>query len=132
MNTIMKIIEAKGGLQKLEEVGYFKVEVKGYMALSIDFLGKGPNGLPMVAIAHNYIQNGDVMADPDMQVEIGPDNKLYPVTYQQDGLGLFQRVYDLDESGKPVGVRLGLRKQLNAFLRTWGANLRRQGFLAAA
>jgi len=135
MNTILRIIEAKGGLEKLEADGSWKIKSGSYMDLNIDFLGKGPNGLPMVAIAHNYIQNGDVMADPDMQVEIGQGLKgleLFPVTFQNDGVGLFQRVYECDESGKVTGFRPKLKKQLRGFLRMWGANLRSQGFLRVA
>lgn len=135
MNTILGIIEKKGGLKKLEAEGHFKIKVKGYMDLSIDFIGKGPNGLPMIAVSHNFIQNGDVMADPDMQVEVGQGLKgpeLFPVTYQQSSLSIYQEVYTTDAEGKAVGVRTRLKMQLRSFLRTWGANLRRQGFLAAA
>lgn len=139
MNTILKIIEKKGGMEALKAAGHFEIERKGYMTLNIDYIGKGPNGHDAIAVAHNYIQNGDVMADPDMQMEVAPgvrglkiETTLYPYTFQNDSMGLFQRVYECDENGKPVGVRTGLKKQLNAFLRTWGANLRAQGFLKAA
>ncbi|MCH7782897.1 hypothetical protein IID62_07490 [candidate division KSB1 bacterium] len=134
MNTILKIIEKRGGMDSLKEAGHIKVESGSYMPLSIDYLGKGPNGFDMISVAHNYIQNGDVMADPDMQVEVAQGLKeleLHPVTFQQDGLGLYQEVYEMKD-GKVTGIRLRLKADLRKFLRTWGTNLRRQGFLAAA
>ena len=130
-NAIVEIIEEQGGLEKLKEVGHFKIVNSPYMDLNIDYIGKGPNGHPMIAIAHNYIQNGDVMADPDMQVEIYCD-LLFPVTYQQDSLGIFQEVYETDEKGKAVGVRPKLKTQLKSFLEKWCSNLRKQGFIEAA
>ncbi len=136
VNTILAIIEKRGGIEKLKADGAWKIKTdsKSIMPLNIDYIGKGPNGHDAIAVAHNYLQNGDVMADPDMQMEIadflrGPE--LYPYTFQQDP-GIYQEIYTLDETGKVKGVRVKLQKELRSFVRTWGANLRKQGFLKAA
>lgn len=137
MNTILQIIENHGGIETLKEKGHIKIKLEyaGVMPLSIDYLGTGPHGYPMIAVAHNYIQNGDVMADPDMQLEIVPSPEhpevmdLEPLTYQQDGLGLYQSVYNLDENGKAKSFYPKLRLELLSFLKTWSRNLREQGFL---
>ncbi len=131
MNTILEIVEKHGGLKQLEEEGHFKIVRKPFMDLNIDYLGKGPNGFPMIAVAHNFIQNGDVMADPDIQVEI-VNGELWPVTYQLDSMGIFQAVYQLDDKGKIVGVRSVLKQELLDFLDQWGKTLKDQGFLETA
>jgi hypothetical protein len=96
-----------------------KRTVPGYMPLNIDYLGNN-----VIALAHNFIQNGDVMADPDMEIRIDPDMGIVEaLTYQLDSLGIFQRVYP--EPGK---VCLKLRRDLNQFLGQWLKNLEMQGF----
>ena len=76
-----------------------------------------------MALAHNYIQNGDVMADPDMEIRIYPEIKYAEaLTYQLDGLGIFQRVYP--EPGK---VYPKLKRELNKFLNQWLKNCIDQG-----
>ena len=68
-----------------------------------------------ISLAHNGKQNGDVMADPDMQVWIHPDHKeAEAMTFQNDYLGIFQEVYP--EPGK---YRPKLKKDLNDFLADW-------------
>jgi len=117
--------------KKLDELGitqlteYKKYKNPPYMDLSVDVLNaKDADGNKIIAMAHNYIQNGDVMADPDMEIKIFPELKMAEaLTYQQDGLGIFQRVY----SGEYT-VNIKLKKQLNLFLNQWLTNLKNQGF----
>lgn len=98
------------------------------MDLSIDFIRKTDDGAYIIAMAHNYIQNGDVMADPDMEIKIYPETKMAEaLTYQQDGLGIYQKVYP--EPGK---VYPKLKKQLNSFLNKWLSNIKMQGFTPAS
>ena len=76
-----------------------------------------------IALAHNYIQNGDVMADPDMEIRIYPEIKYAEaLTYQLDGLGIFQRVYP--EPGK---VCPRINREFNQFLNQWLKNCIDQG-----
>ena len=57
---------------------------------STSAVGPGPRGLPTVSVAHYYTQNGDLMRDPEMVFEVGPDGAFHPVSYQQDNLGIYQ------------------------------------------
>jgi hypothetical protein len=64
------------------------------------------------------------MADPDMEIRIYPEKKMVEaLTYQQDGLGIFQRVYPSEGMVCPQ-----LKVQLNRFLGQWLRNLEQQGF----
>ena len=82
------VIDPDGGMMDLnyDHLGCRKLDLGDYVSYDI-------------ALAHNYIQNGDVMADPDMEIRIYPEIKYAEaLTYQLDGLGIFQRVYP--EPGK--------------------------------
>lgn len=91
-----------------------------FMPLSMDYLGEN-----RISIAHNYIQNGDLMADPDMEFVFDPEKKtLSARTFQQDGLGLYQTT----ENGKGEMANPALEKQLNSFTRQWFSNIKKQGY----
>ncbi len=118
-------LEALGILNVAEHA---KIENGPYMPLSIDRLrtGADPNGTTYIdfAIAHNYIQNGDVMADPDMEIRVRPQlGTVEALSFQNDGVGVYTQVYP--EPGK---VDLRAKKELNSFLTTWLNNLKHQGF----
>lgn len=72
-----------------------------------------------IAMSHYYEQNGDLMADPDIEISVDKDNKLLiPKTYQLDTLGIYQ-----DELSNP---KLG--DELNGFLTTWISNIKDQHY----
>lgn len=121
-NRLVKlgIINPKGELQFKDAL---KLKKGAYMDLNLDYLQKDEKGT-VIAMAHNRIQNGDVMADPDMQIRIIPEmHSVEALTYQLDSMGTYQEVYP--EPGK---VNPRAKKELNAFLETWLKNLIDQGF----
>lgn len=103
---------------------------EGIMDLCFDLLSVTQHGgykEVRIALAHNYIQNGDVMADPDMEVRVflndNPElpNAAEALTFQQANPPIYQRVY-VDGA-----VNTKLKKQLNTFLSTWLSNALAQG-----
>jgi len=107
-----------------------KVENEPYMPLAMDVLADTEYGR-VISIAHNYIQNGDLMADPDMQLLINfKKQTAQAMSFQNDGLGIYQECLFFDD-GKLM-VRMNLLKDLNRFLDTWSKNLIDQGFAKAA
>lgn len=123
-NRLVKlgIINEKGELQFKDSL---KLKSGAYMDLNLDYLEKDEQGI-IIAMAHNYEQNGDIMADPDMQVRIIPEmHSIEALTFQQDGMGIYQEVYP-----DPNHVNPKAKKELNAFLETWLKNLIAQGFTA--
>lgn len=96
------------------KASYMKFISPGLMDLHVDKLTENT-----IALAHNGIQNGDVMADPDMQVWIHADHKeAETLTFQNDYLGVYQEVYP--EPGK---FNPKLKKELNVFLADWLTNI---------
>lgn len=99
-----------------------KLKTNGYMDLNIDILRKTDQKV-VVSFAHNWIKNGDVMADPDMEISLIPTMKMAEaLTFQQDDPPLYQVVYP--EPGKFYPQR---KKELNDFLLQWLTNIENQG-----
>jgi len=96
-----------------------------FMDLNIDHLShKDDDRSIVISLAHNYVQDGDVMADPDMEIRIIPSMKMVEaLTFQQDSTGTYQQVYLEDGRFYPT-----LKKDLNDFLNYWLKNLIEQGF----
>ena len=116
-------------LTALGDDDYVKLESTGFMDLHINRLYSEDEGTLRISLAHNYIQNGDAMKDPDMEINIYADREMAEaLTFEQDGfLALNQQVYWLDEQGRKM-VNPKLKKQLNSFLNFWLGNIKKQGF----
>jgi hypothetical protein len=131
MKSVEEIIEARGGWDRLMSHPV-KVEVgEGFMPLCIEHIGPGPRGGLLVSIAHYYEQHGDLMADPDLVVEvIRQTGEWLPVSFRQDNLGIYQETVTVEGDG--LVVRSKLVDDLRQFMRIWDQALREQGFVAAA
>lgn len=107
--------------------GHLKFKAKGFTDLNFDNISWKENNRKKtfrIAMAHNFIQNGDVMASPDMEIRIHVKIKMAEaLTYQQDDLGLYQEVYP--SSGL---TNRAFKTNLNNFLLTWLKNVKKQGF----
>jgi hypothetical protein len=75
-----------------------------------------------VSIAHNYVQNGDVMADPDVEFLVTPMG-VVPVTFQQDP-GIYRR-WAWKEDGNWRVHKRG-QADLTAFCNQWMVNIKHQ------
>jgi hypothetical protein len=109
---------------KLTFKDYVKIENKPYMDLSVDRLYNQDPKTILISIAHNFIQNSDVMSDPEMVIKIHTELKMIEsLSYTLSSLGVYQVVYP--EPGKVYPKR---KKDLNHFLNQWLSNLIDQGF----
>jgi hypothetical protein len=114
---------------------YIRLENPPYMRLVIEHIGQGPRGLPAIAVAQYYEQNGDAMRDPEIVFEVNPDawmtREWCPVSYRQDNLDIYQEAVFLVDTGKPM-IRPKLLRDLKAFAREWDRNIEQQRFLNVA
>jgi len=137
MKAILAIIAANGGKDALASRP-IRIESPsaGLMRLCIEAIGTGPNGFPLVSVAHYYEQNGDLVADPEMTFEVAPGIKadreleLYPVTFEMPGMGVYRQATWADAAGK-VWVNTREKAEQASFARLWDRNIRAQGFVAA-
>jgi uncharacterized protein YqiB (DUF1249 family) len=125
-NKMVKIgIITKDGKPAFDET--LKLKSSGFMDLNIDFLYE-KDGKYTVVMAHNYIQNGDVMADPEMEINVIPGMKMAEaLTYKMDGLGIERHVYHFDSNGNKM-INKRYHNEQNRFLNMWLGNIKMQGF----
>jgi hypothetical protein len=128
MRTVEQIVLLHGGLKALK-AEYIKIENKPFQRLVIEAIGNGPRGLPMISVAHTYLQNGDVMYDPEMTFEVS-SHEFWPVSYQLDGMGVFQECVWREDDGSVKMLRK-LVTHLMEFAEMWDANIQSQGYLRA-
>lgn len=97
---------------------YIKYGTPHFMDLNVEIIDDN-----RYAMSHNYVLNGDLMADPDVEFTVDKDNRLlYPESYQQDNLQFYQRV-DKD----PVAAH-----QLNEFMDEWLNNIQENQYKVKA
>ena len=128
----MKTTIYQRNYKKLEKLGIVrfleekhenaKLKSGSFMDLNLDRLYEEKDFVEF-AMAHNYIQNGDVIADPDMQIRYYPERKMIEAVTYQDSLG-YRQVYF--EDGKKVDLKA--KRELNTFLGQWLTNLINQRF----
>jgi hypothetical protein len=127
---VQAIIDTFGGLDKLSHNSIL-VSVPGLMPLAIERIGTGPRGGPLISVMHFYKQNGDVMRDPDLVVELVPSVGWWlPVSFRQDNLGVFQEAVKVEGDRLITDARLV--DALKSFMLHWDRNLGDQGFVEAA
>ena len=89
---------------------YMKYSTPHFMDLNIEIIGDN-----RIAVSHYYEVNGDMLADPDVELIVDNENKLlFPMTYQQDNLQVF---YDLT-------TRPDMSESLNNFMQDWLSNIK--------
>jgi len=121
---IYKKLEMLGVIEVLE-AGHDsgKSRSSGFMDLSLDILNEETPGVVRIALAHYFEQNGDLCADPDMEIRVYKERQLAEaLTFQMAMPPIYQEVYP--EPGK---VAPRLKKELNSFLNTWLKNCLNQG-----
>ena len=130
--TMKKIVErilAIAGItfEEFHKKRFLRVKNAGYMDLCIDYLGI-ENKCNKYAVAQNYIQNGDVMKDPDMQFySIESLDQWWAGSFEQDGcpqISQFSILFD----GENFRINRKLQKQQQSFSNVWSRNLHMQGF----
>jgi len=93
-----------------EDAYYMKYSTPHFMDLNIEIIGDN-----RIAISHYYELNGDMMADPDVELVVDNMNKLlFPMTYQQDNLQVF---YDIQ-------THPDMSSSLNEFMKDWLNNIK--------
>ena len=106
---------------KMEPFTMVRLKSAGLMDLVVERLNDEE-----ASLSHYGEMNGDLMADPDVRMEIAEDGSwVRAVTFRNDYMALATGLRPSDyRDGKDLA---GLR-DLNRFLATWLSNLKEQGF----
>ncbi len=110
--------------------GHIKLESSGYMPLVVENLYFTDfDGREVYSISHYGEQNGDLMADPDMEIAVDKEKgTVYPRTFRNDYMGIMQEVF-IFKNGKTLYSHR-LLTDLDDFLWHWLKNIKDQGFVA--
>ncbi len=115
MNQEKKIyilLEKTGILSSIKDKDYARLTAGyGLIDLSVDKLTEN-----IIALSHNYVVNGDIVPDPDMQVEIDFKNKTARALSFQNA-HIYQKVYNEK-----------LQKELNDFLINWLSKIKASNY----
>ena len=96
---------------------------RSFMAACIELIGRTGLG-PLVSIAHYYQQNGDMMRDPDVVFLIGADQHVYPISYRQDGMGIYQEAAIVEDGWWKVCTKM--QADICGFCNQWMQNINEQ------
>ena len=100
---------------------YLRFESSGFEPLSVEKVGDN-----LVSVMHTYVQNGDVMRDPEIVLLVDNKNKtVTTASYEMSAVSLYEEYIDFDsleiinEQGQ---------KDANSFFRDWMKNVSQQGY----
>jgi uncharacterized protein YqiB (DUF1249 family) len=119
-------LEKLGILNCLEKNNSAKSESSGFMDLCLERIGDNDNAPNeensyTISLAHYYKANGDLCADPDMEILIIPSKRsAHALAFQMPNY--YQVVYP-----RKGYVNRSQLKEQNSFLRQWLINLKNQG-----
>jgi len=100
-----------------------KIKSKGYMDLNIDVL-EDNDETRVIAMAHNIIMDGDLIADPEMTIKLFKNTAETKVLiYQVYSLGVYEKVYESENV-----VDYHSMYYLNRYLNNWLITLEERGY----
>jgi len=99
-------------LFELTNKGYAKYESPPYMPLSVERIGTDT-----WAVSHTYVQNGDLMRDPEIVFKL-VNETIVPIEYRQDNLGVVIYYDEIKDLVK--------RHECAMFCVTWAKNIKQQ------
>ena len=115
-----------------------------FMAVSVDFIvgeelrgASGPSSWALYAVAHNYLANGDLIPDPDVEFYVVDDpvrpgaRAVYPIAIDHGPLG-YHRYAQLERSGQLSPVLARGQDDLARFCDAWMRNIASQQGLEVA
>lgn len=124
-------------LERLGNEQYIKLTSEEFMPLHFEFIGEVVTNYGVCnafSLMHSFIQNGDLMRDPEMcflHFTDDPGNVfkgLFPYTYQLDAIGVYQEAIKFHQFCH-MDIDLCLQEQLSDFANLWLANVKDQGFI---
>ncbi len=124
MHKMIKVLTELGVDFASKEHKSYRFKADGMMDLSVETWLQN-DGMHL-SVAHYGEQNGDLMADPEMEFLVG-GGEIGPISFRNDYLGLMQYARWRDEKGKEM-LKPALIVELRAFARKWAENIHSQRY----
>jgi hypothetical protein len=140
--NLRRVIAARGDILAFEDAirgrGEFhrKYELGGNGAdasaqpLSIEVLPPSmcPAGVPAVAVAHTFVQNGDLMYDPEIVFAVGQTEAWLAYEITQHPVGRYRNAYRKDAADSSASLDVAEVRDINGLVSVWARNLSGQGW----
>ena len=129
--NLRKVLQAHGHLPAFEaalkgesEEFAVKLENQPYQPLSIEVLAPCMNyfNMPAVAVSHTFIQNDDLMRDPEIVFAVKPEGWV-PYEITQDPMGVYNSAFDADGQ-----FQESISRSIRQLAKMWARNLISQGW----
>ncbi|HMT28027.1 MAG TPA: hypothetical protein PKD91_01985 [Bacteroidia bacterium] len=114
-------------LEELISTGKTKIDnsTGDYMPVHIEKINNTIAGT-IYSLAHYYVQNGDLMADPEVEILQGIDGNYYPYSFRIDSLGVNRFSVNFDENGSIKGFYPRRQRDDAFFTAKWLHNIKEQ------
>ena len=107
----------------MDITSFKKIKSKGYMDLNIDVL-EDNDETRVIAMAHNIIMDGDLIADPEITIKLFKNTAEAKVlTYQVYSLGVYEKIYESENV-----VDYHSMYYLNRYFNNWLITLEERGY----
>ena len=108
---------------------YLKLEQEGYDRLVLE-----RNEPHVISLSHYFVQNGDLMSNPDMTFLIKPtlDNTrllIFPLSYTLSSSGIYREAAELSHDCSSIkSANLSVMNNLADIANTWISNIKAQSW----
>jgi hypothetical protein len=92
-----------------------------YMYVSVNKVGEN-----RYSVAHYYVQNGDLMCDPDVVFFKASSGLWFPVMFQQANPPVYHEPIEFNDDDTIKAYRPRMLRDLVSFCNTWMSNIREQ------
>lgn len=139
-HSMVTMLEKLGVDFSIKEHTHYKFINGSFMHFVVETHKQNTNypDVMFVSVSHYGTQNGDLMADPDMEFMLfknplfGAEGQsvwtIKPIFYRNDYVGAYRVAQHFDENGKMESVNRKELEEQRVFLTTWARNLKAQGF----
>ena len=109
------------------EDGYVKVDNTdgAFMSVNVEVIFEDSK-FKIISLAHYFLQNGDLMADPEMCFLFEKMQGIYfPIYYKQDSMGIEEESVEM-ENNEMKNVNLSMQLEHTRFANMWLKNIKYQ------
>lgn len=111
----------------MAEDGYVKINNSdgSFMSVILEVILEDEK-IKIISLAHYYLQEGDLMADPEMCFIYNKGQEVYwPSYFKQDSIGIEEESIEI-QNGKIKRVNLMMQKEHTIFANMWLKNIKYQ------
>ena len=107
--------------------GYVKIDNTdgAFMSVHVEVIHEDEKS-KIISLAHYFLQNGDLLADPEMCFLFSKtESDYFPIYYKQDTMGVEEESVEL-EDGEITRLNIVLQQEHTRFANMWLRNIKYQ------